>query len=338
MVRTVVPQVQVLMPVRNAVGTVDAAVDTVVAQRFRDWELTVVDNGSTDGTTARVLERSRQDARIHVLHEPMQGIAFALNTGLAASAAPFVARMDADDLMHPDRLALQVAYLQREPGVGVVSTGCTFRSTVAESRGMAAYVAWQNAILTPRQHWLKRFVDSPVAHPSVMFRRTCATDFGVYDTGPVPEDHALWLRWMHHGVRFAKLPQELLTWNDGPMRLSRNHPNYAPEAFDALRAHWLGAWYHRRFPEGRPVIIAGTGALAKRRAALLRAEGLPIVGYTDVKPGRSTDAPYIAPHALPPPGEVLVIPLISQRGTGDRIAAFLAGRGAQEGRDFILGA
>jgi hypothetical protein len=171
-----------------------------------------------------------------------------------------------------------------------------------------------------------------------MFRRGLVERFGGYDTGPLPEDHELWLRWMHHGVRFAKLPEELLTWHDHSQRLSRTHANYSVDAFFATKAKWIAAWHERKYADGRPVIIAGTSKLCRDRARQLEQQGMRIDAFTDVRRREIPGYRFIPHTDLPGPGEALIISFISQRGTGDRIAEFLNSRGLVEGEDFILAA
>lgn len=330
--------ITVLLPFRNASATLDAAVQSIVDQRFRHWRLLLVDNASNDGGTELADRWVRSDSRITLLHEPVVGIAHALNTGLCHADTRYVARMDADDIAHPDRLALQFAYMEAHPEIGVLGSCTRFATTVDKSVGMAWFVNWQNTIITSQQHYVKRFVDAPLAHPTVMFRRELVEPFGSYSTDPLPEDHELWLRWMHHGVRFAKLPEELLTWNDHPHRLTRTHANYSVDAFFSTKALWIAAWYQRKYGASRPIIIAGTSPLCRARAAALEACGLRIHGFTDVKP-RSVPGYAFVPHdRLPPSGAALIISFIGQRGTGDRIAAYLISRGLVEGNDFILAA
>ncbi|MBL7946134.1 MAG: glycosyltransferase [Flavobacteriales bacterium] len=325
----------ILLPFHNAATTIDVAVASIAGQTYRTWELLLIDNASTDGSPSIAHHWADRDRRIRVLHEPRIGIAHALNAGLAHAQGKYIARMDADDISHPDRLARQAAYLDAHPGIGVLGTRTSFASTMPEHRGMQAFVHWQNALITPHEHYVKRFVDAPLAHPTVLFRRELVEQHGGYDTGPLPEDHELWLRWMDAGVRFAKLPEELLTWNDHAGRLSRTHANYSVDAFFATKVKYMARWLKRKL-DGRPVIVAGTSVLCQERSALLEAEGIAVSAFTDVKvrgvPGRR-----FVPHLeLPQAGEAFVVSFISQRGTGDRIAGFLAGRGLVEGEDFVL--
>ncbi len=329
--------VSTILPFHNAATTLDAAIASMAAQTYTDRELLLIDNASTDDGTTIAQRWTARDPRIRLSHEPRLGIAHALNTGLARAKGRYIARMDADDLCHPERLEKQVAYLAAHQDIGVVGTRTAFASTVEESRGMQAFVQWQNELITPHAHFVKRFVDAPLAHPTVMFRRELVERHGGYDTGPLPEDHELWLRWMDAGVHFAKLPEELLTWNDHAGRLSRTHTNYSVDAFFSTKVKWLAKWLHRKL-NGRPLIVAGTSKLCRERAALLEAEGIAVHAFTDVK-GRGVSGYTFIPHLdLPAAGDAFVVSFISQRGTGDRIAEFFVGRGLVEGQDFILAA
>jgi glycosyltransferase involved in cell wall biosynthesis len=330
-------ETSILLPFHNSATTIDVAVASIAAQTYPDWELLLIDNASTDGSSAIAHHWTERDQRIRLVHEPRLGIAHALNTGLARAQGTYIARMDADDVSHPGRLAQQVAYMVAHPEIGVLGTRTSFASTMPEHRGMQAFVHWQNALITPHEHYVKRFVDAPLAHPTVVFRREMVEEHGGYAKGPLPEDHELWLRWMGAGVRFAKLPEELLTWNDHAGRLSRTHANYSMDAFFATKVKYLARWLKRKL-NGRPVIIAGTSVLCQERTALLEAEGIAVSTFTDVK-GRGVPGRPFVPHLeLPPAGEAFVVSFISQRGTGDRIAGFLAGRGLVEGEDFVLAA
>lgn len=332
------PAVEILVPFRNAGIALHTAVESIAHQSFTEWRLVLVNNNSQEEDVRIAQQWCERDPRIALVHEPRTGIAHALNTGLAHCTAPLIARMDADDIAHPDRIARQVEYLAAHPDVGVLGTRTRFETTVKKSSGMRWFVDWQNNILTPHEHYVKRFVDAPLAHPTVMFRRELVDRSGAYDTGPLPEDHELWLRWMHQGVRFAKLPEELLTWHDHADRLSRTHTNYSVDAFFATKAKWLAAWIRRRFPSGHPVIIAGTSGLCRSRARLLEAAGIAVHAFTDVKPREVPGYAFIPHDRLPPHGQALIVSFISQRGTGDRIAAFFTSLGLVEGEDFILAA
>lgn len=331
------PRVSILLPFHNAATTLHSAIHSMVEQTFTDQELLLIDNASTDDSTAIAGHWAARDPQVKMITEPTIGIAHALNTGIRHATGMYIARMDADDSSHPERIAKQVAYMDAHPAIGVLGTRTAFATTVEKSSGMRWFVQWQNAILSPQEHFVKRFVDAPLAHPTALYRRALVERHGSYDTGQLPEDHDLWLRWMDAGVRFAKLPEELLTWNDHPHRLSRTHPNYSVGAFFNTKTKWLAKWMKPKL-DGRPVIVVGTSTICQARARLLAAEGITISAFTDVRPRAVPGHPFIPHHALPPCGEAFIVSFISQRGTGDRIAEFLTGRGWVEGEDFVLAA
>jgi hypothetical protein len=207
--------------------------------------------------------------------------------------------------------------------------------------GYARHVDWLNSVVTPEQITLNRFVESPLAHPSVMFRRELVERFGGYRDGHFPEDYELWLRWLDAGVRMAKVPRALLAWHDPPGRLSRTDPRYDPEAFYRLKAAWLARQVGRVLG-GRRVLVWGAGRPTRKRAAHLEAHGVAIAGYLDIDPKKTGRAvggrPVLAPEELPPPGEAFVLGYVASRGARELIRGELARRGFGEGRDFLMGA
>ncbi len=205
------------MPVYNAEATVFQTLESLRAQSFRSLEIIVVNDGSTDST----LEILRNQPNIKLLDHSHRGIAPALNDGLAAAEGDYIARMDADDLCHPERIELQASFLDAFPDIGIVGCKVAFGGDREQQAGYAAHVDWMNTLIDPDEIALNRFVESPFAHPSVMFRRDLFEQFGAYRNGPFPEDYELWLRWMANGVKAGKVDQELVTWNDPPDRLSR---------------------------------------------------------------------------------------------------------------------
>lgn len=333
------PLVSVVMPARNAAATVARAVASIQGQTLRDWELVALDDGSKDATRFILIEMAQTDPRIRVLRTKA-GIAGALNAGLAAATGEFVARMDADDECAPDRLERQAAFLQANPAIGVVGSRVEFGGDRERSEGYALHVDWLNSLMTPEEIHLNRFVESPFAHPSVMFRRHLVQDHGGYRDGDFPEDYELWLRWMDANVAMAKLPESLLIWNDLPDRASRTDPRYAPEAFYQLKAFWLAEWLKREIEAPRRVWVWGAGRPTRQRAAHLAEHGVTIAGYVDIdakKTGRKVGGvPVVGPEALPPREEAFVLGYVGTRGARDLIRAALVKAGRHEGRDFLM--
>ncbi len=335
------PTVSVIMPARDAAPCVPRAVASIRAQDGVDWELLVIDDGSRDGTAAAARAAGGGDGRVRVVTTPARGIVAALNTGLALARGRLIGRMDADDEAMPGRLAAQVALLEARPDVGVAGCLVEFGGDPAAAGGYALHVAWMNGLREPDEIARSRFIESPLAHPSAMFRRDLAARHGPYAEGPWPEDYELWLRWMDAGVRFAKVPQVLLRWNDPPARLSRTDPRYAVPAFYACKCRYLARWIRRELP-ARPVLLCGAGRTTRQRFAALECEGVPLAGFVDVDPrkiGRRVGGrPVLPVSAIPAPGTCFLIGGVGTRGERDAIRATLCARGHREGVDFIMAA
>lgn len=330
------PLVSIVLPAYNAATTIARAVRGVMAQTLSDWELLIIDDGSTDDTVEVVERVGNGDLRVRCLRRAHGGMVDALNAGLAAARGRFIARMDADDEMLPERLAAQVALLEARPEIGVASCLVAFGGEASVARGYALHVAWMNALRDPDAIALNRFVESPVAHPSVLFRREVLHRHGGYAATGEPEDYELWLRWMDAGVRFAKVPEKLLVWHDSPARLSRTDSRYAVEAFYACKCRYLA----RVLPPDRPVWLWGAGRITRQRFAALERAGVRFAGFIDIDPrkiGRMVDGrPVIGLDAIPP--NAFVIGGVGTRGARGRIRAALVERGAREGRDFLMAA
>lgn len=331
----------ILLPVRNGAATLPAALASLEAQTFRDFEVVAVDDGSTDATLA-LLEEAQTHARyahMRITSIGRRGLVAALRAGLEQARGECVARMDADDVCHPDRLRLQVERLRREPALGVVSCRVAFGGDREKAAGYARYVDWINGLLEHDDLALARFRESPLAHPSVMFRREVVERHGGYRDGAFPEDYELWLRWFEAGVRFAKVPETLLTWNDAPDRLSRVHPNYDLDAFYDMKAAYLARWLAANNPFHPRVVVVGAGRVTRRRVERVMAHGLRVEAWAEIDPGklgrRYHDAPVIHHDAIPPPGRCFVVPFVSAIGAAAHIRAMLESRGYVRGRDLI---
>lgn len=330
------------MPVRNAAESVEVAVGSLLAQTFSDFEVVAVDDGSTDSTPAAIEKLAARDRRVRLLRSPGRGIVAALNAGLSAARGPLIARMDADDASHPERFARQVAWLEQHPDLGVVGSLVAFGGDAQARAGYALHVDWLNQVVTAEQIRLHRFIEAPLAHPSVLFRRELVDCHGGYRDGLFPEDYELWLRWLEAGVRMAKVPEVLLTWNDPPERLSRNDARYDLEAFYRCKAPYLARWLATSMGDGRRLLVWGAGRPTRRRAELLTEFGARIEGYVDIdarKIGRRfRGRQVIGPAEVPAPGQAFILGYVAKRGARELIQERLGARGYREGRDFLLAA
>jgi len=333
------PLVSVLLPVYNAEHTICQAVRSLLRQTFRDFEIVAVNDGSTDDTDGMLHDVARQDRRVRVLDIPHSGLVAALNTGLAECQGELVARMDADDYCHPERLRLQVELMRARPEISVC--GCLVRSFPRNEvkAGFLRYESWLNSLVTHEEIARDIFVESPMSHPSVMMSAGDLREFGGYRDMGWPEDYDLWLRFFLAGKRFGKIARVLLFWREWADRLTFTDSRYALENFMRLKAHFLAKVAAHK---ARPVIVWGAGMTGRRLTKHLVREGIQPVAIVDIDPrkiGRVVrGAPVIWPEELEKHQDGFVIAAVGSAGARELIRARLREMDRAEGDDFVCAA
>jgi glycosyltransferase involved in cell wall biosynthesis len=275
------PLVSVLLPVRDAGPYLKDCIASMARQTLEEYEVIAVDDGSTDGSAKVLDDWAVQDDRVKVVHRPESGLVETLNAGLELCRAPFVARMDADDISHPRRFELQLAEFEELPWVGVVSSLVRHFPWSGVGEGYRAYERWLNSLLTPEQISRERFVESPVPHPSAMVRREVFESAGGYRDENWAEDFDLWLRLFEANVTFTKVEKYLYFWREHAERLTRVDSRYSVENFLRCKAKYLlsGPLANRQ-----RVVIWGAGQTGRRISKHLIRDGAPIEAFVDIDP------------------------------------------------------
>lgn len=197
------PRVSVVMPVRDGEGFVGAAIESMLGQTLADLELIVIDDGSRDATAEIVAAHTAADSRIRVHACRERGLVAALNEGCALATSDLIARMDADDVAEPHRLARQVETLARDHATVLLGAWVTQMDEAGRSISVVRYPESPGAELLDRNCF---------AHPTVVFRRDAFEQAGGYRSlFPHAEDYDLWLRLAEVG-RVANLPEPLLRY------------------------------------------------------------------------------------------------------------------------------
>jgi len=328
------PQVSVILPVFNAQSTVRRAVDSVLGQSLTDLEVIAVDDGSTD-ETLKVLQ-AIDDPRFTAVAADHRGACAASNLALEFATGDLVARMDADDVCHPEKLAAQVRWLD-DSGCDVV--GCQVRIVTSEQQPVASlerYQRWINEeTLTSEQIHALRFVELPLVNPTILARRTYFD--GGYRDGQLPEDFDLFLRAAHRGLTFAKVPRVLFDWTDSQTRLTRTDGRYSEAAFDACRRRHLLAG---PLADVTSVDVWGAGKTGKRWLRWLQTEGIRVRRVVEVSPrkiGREIHGvPVVDYRHLPPADNTLMLAAVGADRARQMIWPWLTERGYHIGRDALF--
>src|SRR5260370_35831886 len=200
------PMVNVVMSVFNGEEFLSETIDSVLNQSFRDFEFVIVDDGSTDATADILSKYALRDARIRVLREGKRGCCASLNLGVSLANGKYVANNDADDLAMPSRLEEQVAFMERNPEVGVLGSAYEVISDSGDVIDTIRHPLEDSEIRSE----ILRY--NPICHSSVILRKDIALASGGYRRAFEPsEDYDLWLR-MSERSRLANLPNVLVRY------------------------------------------------------------------------------------------------------------------------------
>lgn len=225
------PRVTVLLPVYNGADFLRPAIDSILAQSVSDFELLVIDDGSTDGS--REIVGACGDSRIRLIENGRNlGLIATLNRGLDLARGEFIARMDADDFSQPERFARQLAYLDAHPNIG----GCgTWFEKCSDQGGVTMRMPE-----TPGLIRLFLVFDNPFLHSSMMLRRRLLDEHGLrYDPAyPHTEDYDLWVRCSER-MDLANVPAVLMRYRDHPGNVSHRYGHEQDTAAGRVRARQL---------------------------------------------------------------------------------------------------
>lgn len=226
------PRVSVILPVRDGEAYVQAALESILTQTFKDFEVLIIDDCSRDGT-AEIL-RSYQDSRIQILRntQPL-GLSKSLNFGISQAAGRYIARMDHDDVSLPRRLQMQVEYLEHNPTIDLVGTW-------ARTKGLSPEQSWRY----PSSHddiCSEMLFNSTLVHSSVMWRMTKFNELGLRYSEDVDraQDYELWARAAAKGVKFANLAQILLKYRIHDRQVGNQFGSQQAVAADSVRKNQI---------------------------------------------------------------------------------------------------
>lgn len=262
------PSVSILMPAYNAMPYLTEALDDLLAQTMGDFELVVVEDGSTDDTLATLRAYAARDGRLVILeNEQNRGLVYSLNRGLERCRASLVARADADDRYAPDRLERQVAFMDAHPDVGLLS--CAVTKMTEDGRPFAT-TRWPTEDAHIR---LRELFENSFSHPGVMFRADLVRAVGGYDPAfESAEDCDLWARLRPH-THLANLPDPLVRYRVVSTSMMRTRGAVGPRLGLAVRQRLLSEYL------GRPMSVDEARAISrlfKRRREPLPAGDIPI--------------------------------------------------------------
>lgn len=332
------PTVSILLPVFEAEATLSACLRSIERQTFTGWSCLVVDDGSGDESRQIAESFAARDARFEILPGPHRGLVPTLARGLERCTGDYVARMDADDLMHRNRLQVQVDHLERFPNLAAAGAHVRLFPRRDLGPGLRAYEAWLASVRNAATVRRDAFVECPIAHPTWLMRRSVLQSYGYRQTN-WPEDYDLVLRLLADGHEFGVVPQRLLAWREHPLRLTHAGDVYRIERFTALKAEFLRRGLLAR---QSTYVLWGYGHTGRAlRRALLAHDRRPS-HIVEVHPGRLGQvihgAPVITPEQLIELRGQPIIASVAGEKPRAEVRAALDRMGFVELRDFVCAA
>lgn len=228
------PLVSTIMPAYNAEQYIEAAIESVLAQTYENWELMVVDDGSIDGTAEIVRRFAASDARIKYIYQANQMLARARNNGIRHSEGSLIAFLDSDDLWLPEKLELQVAAIEAERADLVFSDGWVFvdEDAADETQPYGA----RSGCFSGAEMFRLGFIENQIPVLSVLVRRDVLMRANCFDEDPCYrncEDYDLWMRLADGGAVFYGMPDKLFRYRHRSGSMSR-HSNIDPRFIPIL--------------------------------------------------------------------------------------------------------
>lgn len=229
------PEISILMPVRNAGKWLEETLKSILQQSFISWELIAVDDASTDNSLEQLYKVAELDPRIKVLKNEAVGIIPALQIGLQHARGRFITRMDADDLMPPERLLRMYNSVSLRNPKTVVTGKIKYISEKSISDGYLRYEKWLNDLVDQQNFYDHIYRECVVASPNWMCQRVDLVEANIFSELNYPEDYHMVLQWHQKGFAIHGINDVTLYWREHPMRTSRNSNSYAQRSFFHLK-------------------------------------------------------------------------------------------------------
>jgi len=324
------------MPVKNAGLYLEDCIISIQSQTESNWELIAVNDGSTDNSEDILNWFRAVDERILYLNNKGTGIIDALKCGYELSHGNLIHRMDADDLMVPEKLALLKSKLQQQ-GEGTVATGkVKYFAAEGVNEGYLNYENWLNNLCEMNTHWKELFKECVIASPNWLLYRSDFEKCGAFNSEIYPEDYDLVFRMYEAGLKVAAVDAVTHLWRDHEERSSRNDENYAAYTFFEIKLRYF---IRLKYNSSRPLMVWGAGKKGKDLAKKLQTLNVPFtwVSNNPKKHGKEIyDQLMESFESIATKDSPQIIITVALKNAKSEIIEFLEKLNLEEGEDFFF--
>lgn len=265
-------EVSILMPVRNTALFLEECLDSILAQRFLDWELIAIEDHSEDNSWDILQTYAKKDARIKVFQNLGKGIIQALRMAYQHSSGAYITRMDSDDIMSSQKIETLHSNLNQAKE-GHLATGLVeYFSAKALGNGYLRYAEWLNSLSKEGNNFKEIYKECVIPSPCWMVHRTDLEAAGAFYPDSYPEDYDLCFRFYEQGLICLSSDAVLHYWRDSEGRTSRHDPNYADNNFLDIKLHYF---IKLDYQKERPLVLWGAGKKGKKLALSLQKAKVP---------------------------------------------------------------
>jgi glycosyltransferase involved in cell wall biosynthesis len=265
------PKVSILTPFKNAEKYILATAESILAQTETDWEWILVNDHSEQNEEKLLEDLLRKDPRIRVFNNSGNGIIDALNTAFEQVKGMYVTRMDADDLMHVNKLKLFSDFLDQNDSTTIVTGKVHYFSEEYEvSEAFRKYESWLNSQVEKANFYSEIYRECTLASGNWMMYTETLHSIGGFKSLNYPEDYDLLFRWYENNLAIKGIDVVTHLWREHSERTSRTHTHYAQEAFFELKVKRLLAldW------NGEQILLNGTGQKGRLTAKILNEQSI----------------------------------------------------------------
>ncbi len=267
--------ISIISPVKNVSPWILETATSILSQTFTDWEWIIVDDHSTDDTFEKIQLLAQSDYRISIFKNDKHGIIPALQLAVSRAKGKYLTRMDGDDLMPEQRLALFFTLAESHSEKTVVTGKVNYFSASIVSEGYLKYESWLNEIATENSYYNHIYRECVVASPNWLMHRQTALDIQLFVLLDYPEDYDMCFRWKSAGLSIVSVDEVTLLWREHPLRTSRTSEIYQQEKFFELKLKWMLHFY-----PNLSIGVLGYGTKGKLAARILNENKKKITVYT----------------------------------------------------------
>ncbi|MBL4652360.1 MAG: glycosyltransferase family 2 protein, partial [Flavobacteriales bacterium] len=268
-------KIAIIMPARNAGLFIEKCINSILHQSYTNWELVVVNDHSTDNTLELLHKFADIDRRITVINNTGNGIIDALKMGYSNTISRFITRMDADDIMPPNKLELMV----NQCGKNTVVTGkIKYISETELGEGYTYYESWLNSFVETNSYYSEIYKECVIPSPCWMMERQTFDKIGGFNSETYPEDYDLVFRMYQHNIKVKPIKTLLHIWRDHSARASRNDKNYSDNNFLELKTNYF---LKIDYDSSQQLVIWGVGKKGKTLARMLIEKNIDFKWITD---------------------------------------------------------